>query len=331
MSDIINYDIMGQLPYSNHEKALKVRPKSYDTIDDYIRKTSQIDGLYDYLTFSDKKLCFPNGTSVILGQEQDLYFPSTPIYRAFHIDKHGKKTLMATITDQSHGMFTFFDELGNRFAGRDISRTEVPMYWVKDGVMTAQVQDMTELAKVDPTTTSKITQFNSKGKFNSAHACVLDNFINLVKGILVGSGDVDTDIIRNADKHMTFYDITPEVLEKSGLLETGKFQVHQNALEINNGFIDGIVPLFEGQKIDIKEDGAPLSIKMRGKWYNPPINAYLSDGVKITKRIVEQKPSMLDEQAMTFIKAVAKYLTELNKTIGTNIKYIDLIKKLMIR
>ena len=160
---------------------------------------------------------------------------------------------------------------------------------------------------------------------------ILDNFINLVKGILSGGGDIDTDIIRNANKYMAFYDITPEALKQSGLLEAGKFQIHQNALEINNGFIDGIVPLFEDHKIDIKEGNAPLSIKMMGKWYNPPIKVTYSDGIHIVKRVFEQKSSPLDEQAMTFIKAVAKYLTELNKTIGTNINYLDVIKKLMVR
>jgi len=70
---------------------------------------------------------------------------------------------------------------------------------------------------------------------------------------------------------------------------------------------------------------------MRGDWYNPPKRCLFSDGINIFEFKVEQKPSVLDEQTITFIKAVSKYLTELNKTVGHNANYLEAIKKLMIR
>lgn len=291
----------------------------------YVTNSSKLKDLYDLIDIKDKKIISNGQETLLLVQEDASSCCYQPLFRLFRIDNNNKK-LLGTIMDNFHGYYDLFDENGTSISGIAANclsdNSSSRRIWVKDNILAAQVQDMNALKKVDVCVGPTIIEhIDYNGKFNSIHRNIFDNIVDYVRGVLAGGGDIDRDVIQNADKYMTFEDITPQALRKSGLLERGKFSIkNNNTLTINNNLINGHVPLLK-DGVQLKNIAKnPLFIQPNTFWFKPNAILHFLDGTKLT---IERSPEILDEQAHIFIKAVSRYLSELNKLISSsNLNYL---------
>ena len=139
-------------------------------------------------------------------------------------------------------------------------------------------------------------------------------------------GNVDKDVILNFSEHSK-EDLSAEGLKKSGLLEQGKFGIYQGkVLEINTDVIQGTVPIFDEIVPDIEKGGPKLKIDAHLKGdYDPRYQYFLNESY--IREEVEKHRRLLTEQESTFLKAISRYLSELNKKVPKQLNLVEMFER----
>lgn len=305
---------------------------------DYVKESSKLENLYDLIDIKNQKIISDGKQIIVLAQESDTN-SHFPIFRFFQVDKNGRPELTGSVMDTFHNDFEVYDKSGKCIGGKGSFRdSAAKMLYVNDSAMTAQVQDMTtesgKLPEIDTTLgRTQIKAFNPDGSFNSMHKTVYNNIVSYVRELLSGGGDVSEDVIKNADKYMTFDDITSKELNDAKLLKKDKLFIKDGSLEINTGLLQGKVPLFEQLKTSAAEgDEALFRIEPGSFLRRQKANLFLSSGEGSIVKDQCVGNNALGELEHIFIKAASKYLTELNHLIHTNdINCLDVLQKMLKR
>lgn len=282
-------------------------------ISDYMKKSSQFDKLYDFIDIEDKKLFSVEGKNFIIAKEKPTH-NNWPAFRIFSVNEKGEKSIMASILDYFGNGYTIYNNNGNIIYEKSYVR-DLPIARVFDNTMKGYTADMNELERIKDfdfmTNDAKISKLNTKGQFTTWHADFLDNFgrflSKMTKYFTLDGNTPSKDVFLNADKYTTFEDVTLSTLKSSELLETSKFSIHNNLLEINTPRITGTVPLFDKIFPSIKEDSSNLHVHF---------HRFFGSGI-------------FNEQDSQFLKALSRYLTELNKISTTKFNYLDFIQTLI--
>lgn len=322
-------------------------------IPEYMEKSSKFDKLYDFIDIEDKKLISADGQNYIIAKEKPTH-NNWPAFRIFSVNNKGEKNHIASILDYFGKGYTLYNKNGDVVCEKSYVREE-PMFRVFDETLTGYAPNMNEIDRIKNyneknigTVPNKkeiasiksydymtegvaISKLNTKNKLANWHVDFIDNFgkyLSEMTKYLYGKNQ-EKDVFLNADKYMNLEDVTQSAMKKSELLKNGKLSINnKNLLKIKTPFMEGAVPLFEKVLPSIKEGDSGLHIKFNvlriGAFYGAQKMKLL--GLKDVERFADIP---FKEQETIFIKALSRYLTELNKKVPKQFDYIALMKCFM--
>lgn len=295
-----NYLLKQNKIQSSDDKMKYLNCHASGIIHEYMEKSSRFDKLYDFMDIEEQKLYNIDGENFIIVKEAPTH-NNYPAYRIFNVSPEGEKQHVASIMDYNGHGCRIYDYDGSVPYLKEYIRDN-PVCSVDDATMKGFTPFMKEIEdNSDMLDNASISKLDTKGKFRFWHADFIDNFSGFVKEILSGGGNVDKDTILNIDKYIQPNELSPQNLMKSELLEKGKFTLYNDTLEINTKFLQGTVPVFKTVVPNIKNDRTALKIKFDFLLQSRAFNKYV-----------------LNEQETTFVKALCRYLTEINKLVNAD-------------
>lgn len=315
-----------------HSKSDKERySKTYAdrNVFNYMERSSKFDKLYDFMDIEEQRVFSANGDTFIVAKEAPTH-NNWPAYRMFLAQADGTKKHLGSVLDYGNGRYRLYGAQGEVPFFKESMWNDLEGCVVDDKAMSGIAPNMQKIDKhyYNMINGGNIDMVNTKEPFFSWHGSFIDNFSDMIKEIIGyhQGGDVDKDVILNFSEHSK-EDLSAEGLMKSGLLEQGKFGIYQGrVLEINTDIIQGTVPIFNKVVPDIKENGPSLKIDTHLKGdYDPRYQYFLNESY--IREMVQEHRRLLTEQESTFLKAISRYLSELNKKVPKQLNLVEMFER----